>query len=313
MRRRIALALLPLVACTNSPRDDSSFDSGMSASASAGSSSTTEPTDSSGEDSTSTTGDGSSTGNGPGGPILDVGAPDTDGTPGEVAEVFGHSGDILYRMDADTKEVMAVGPFTGVLQGSIIDIALDEDSNMYGTTYGALYAIDKETAECTLIAEGDYPTSLSFVPAGTVDPDVEALVGYVDAEYIRIDVSTGAVTSIGALTDGLQSSGDIVSVKEGGTYLTVTGPGCDTGDCLVEVDPVTGDMIENFGVLPYEQVFGLGFWGGIAYGFARDGILFQIDFFENGTIASTPIMIPGGAQVEWFGAGSTTSAPAVAG
>jgi len=37
-----------------------------------------------------------------------------------------------------------------------------------------------------LIADGDYPTSLSFVPAGTVDPDEEALVGFVDEQYIRI-------------------------------------------------------------------------------------------------------------------------------
>lgn len=308
MRWIALIGLLPVTACESSPRDNTSFETGMSAGSSTSSSS------GSGDDSTgSTSASASSSSSGPGGPNLDVGAPDTDGNPGEVAEVFGHSGNMLYRMNPDTKAVTMVGPFSGVVSGSIIDIALDADSRMFGTAYGALYSIDEQTAECTLIAEGSYPTSLSFVPAGTVDPDEEALVGYVDEEYIRIDVTTGAVTTIGALEGGLASSGDIVSVKDGGTYLTVLGPGCDAGDCIIEVDPATGQLVHNFGVLPYDQVFGLGFWGGIAYGFAREGTLFQIDFLGNDTVSTVPIPIPDGASIEWFGAGSTTSAPPAAG
>ena len=273
-------------------------------------------TDATGETTSAESGTGSSAGvdsTGPDGPSLDVAPPDTDGNAGEIAEVFGHSGDTLYRMNAETKAVTEVGTFTGVVSGSIIDIALDADSRMYGAAYGALYSIDNETAACTLIAEGSYPTSLSFVPAGTVDADVEALVGYVDAEYIRIDVGTGAVTTIGSLSGGLDSSGDIVSVKDGGTYLTVKGPPCTTGDCLVEVDPATGELVQNFGELPWEQVFGLGFWGGTAYGFARDGTLFSVEFMPDDSLSTTPIAIPGGGTIEWFGAGSTTSAPPAAG
>ena len=55
-----------------------------------------------------------------------------------------------------------------------------------------------------------YPNSLSFVPKGTVDPNVEALVGYNGGTYVRIDTVTGAVTSIGNLGSGYSSSGDIV-------------------------------------------------------------------------------------------------------
>jgi len=246
-------------------------------------------------------------GDGGTGPKLDVGSDDT-GSIAETAEVFGHSANILYRLDPDTSEVTEVGPFQGC-DASIIDIALDADSQMYGTAFTSLWRIDRATAECTHIADGSYPTSLSFVPAGTVDPDEEAMVGFVDEEYVRIDTETGAVTPIATLADGLASSGDLVSVKDGGTYLTVFGPGCEVADCIIELDPSDGTILQNFGLLPYDQVFGLAFWAGRAYGFARDGILFEIEFGA-GDVDTTVIQFPSAPNdLEFFGAGSTTSAP----
>ncbi|MCA9651351.1 MAG: hypothetical protein H6712_10750 [Myxococcales bacterium] len=246
-------------------------------------------------------------------PKLDVASPETGEPPMEIAEVFGHSGNVLYRLDPDTNEVNEVGPFVGCDPGSVIDIALDADSRMFGTGYSRLWSIDRMTAQCTEIAQGSYPTSLSFVPAGTVDLAVEALVGFDDADYIRIDTTTGQITTLGTLPGGLVSSGDMVSVIGGSSYLTVRGPGCDTTDCIVEIDPVDGSVIQNFGPLPYDQVFGLAFWAGRAYGFAREGVLFEIDFM-GGNVVTNPIPIPGApANLEWFGAGSTTSAPPVAG
>lgn len=243
-----------------------------------------------------------------GGLILDVASADSGGTIPEVAEVFGHSGDILYRLDPDTNEVEIIGPFMGCT-ASIIDIALDANSQMYGTAFGSLWSIDRTSAQCTLIARGSYPTSLSFVPAGTVDADEEALVGFVDEEYIRIDVATGSITSLGTLSGGLASSGDMVSVNGGGSWLTVVGPGCDSGDCIIEIDPADGTVLQNYGALPYTQVFGLAFWAGRAYGFAREGTLFEIEF-SAGNVVTTPIPIPvAPADLEFFGAGSTTSAP----
>ncbi|MEM7154770.1 MAG: hypothetical protein AAF799_18110 [Myxococcota bacterium] len=240
--------------------------------------------------------------------VLDVGPGDIGSTPPEVAEVFGHSGSELYRLDVDTNEVTSVGPFDGCT-ASIIDIALDADSQMFGTAFGSLWSIDRLTGDCTMIAEGSYPTSLSFVPAGTVDPDREALVGFVDDEYIRIDEQTGQITPLGTLTDGLESSGDMVSVIGGGSFLTVVGPGCDAGDCIIEIDPSNGAVLQNFGPLPYTQVFGLAFWAGRAYGFAREGVLFEIEF-DGGSVTTTVIPFPvAPPDLEFFGAGSTTAAP----
>jgi len=89
----------------------------------------------------------------------------------------------------------------------------------------------------------------------------------------------------------------------------VVGPGCNAGDCIVEIDPADGTVLQNYGALPYEEVFGLAFWAGRAYGFARQGVLFEIEF-NGGSVSTTPIPFPvAPPDLEFFGAGSTTSAP----
>jgi hypothetical protein len=231
--------------------------------------------------------------------------------PAEVNEVYGHSADTLFRLDPKTKAVTEIGKFGGC--GPVIDIALDESSNLFATSYQALYTVDKATAACTEIAKGAYPNSLSFVPKGTVDANVEALVGYEDADYVRIDTKSGAKTTIGTLGGGLRSSGDVVSVKGGKTYLTVKGTGktCTTNDCLVEVDPATGKMLKNWGSIEHHNVFGLSFWGGKIYGFIETGELFEVTFGTS-QLATAVIPMPNKpASLSFWGAGSSTSAPLV--
>lgn len=228
------------------------------------------------------------------------------GPPAGEAEVFAHTGDTLYRLDPLTKAVTTVGGFKGC-DGSVIDIALDKDGVTFGTTFSGLFTIDKKTAQCSHIASGSYPNSLSFVPKGTLDANEEALVGYVGADYVRIDRVTGAISNVGTLGGGYVSSGDVVSVIGGATYLTVRQGGC--GDCIVEVDPKTGAFIKNLGALGHSGVFGLAFWGGSAYGFSDGGQLFQIDLSN---AKATPLAMPGAPSgLKFYGAGSSTSAPLV--
>jgi hypothetical protein len=262
-------------------------------------------------------GPGASTGSAPGQP-----GPDGSTNPGInsgndggsstatlVDEVYGQSGYDLYRLDPTSKAVTHVGAFEGC-NGGVIDIALDADSNLFGTTSKGLYRIDRKTAKCTSIASGDYPNSLSFVPKGTVDANEEALVGYNDDVYVRIDTKSGDVSTIGSLGQGYTSSGDIVSVIGGGTYLTVKGQGCS--DCIVEVNPATGAMKRKLGSLGHKDVFGLAFWAGNAYGFDLEGELFEVNFNGN-SVSTKPISIPKApADLAFWGAGSTTSAPVTA-
>jgi hypothetical protein len=235
--------------------------------------------------------------------------PEAAPPPAPVPVVYAHSADTLYRLDPSTDQVTVVGPFQGCTQ--VIDMALDQNSNAYVTTNTALYKVDLTTAACTQISTGSYPNSLSFVPKGTLDPSAEALVGYFVDQYIRIDVTTGAVTIVGTLTGGYRSSGDIVSVANGGTFLTVKGGPENCDDCLLQVDPKTGALIKSYGSVKHSDVFGLAFWAGTAYGFDNGGKMFSIGY-AGGTLVTTDIAVPNPPpHLSFWGAGSTTAAPPV--
>ena len=242
----------------------------------------------------------------------DEGAPSGDsGSPAPVAVVYAHSADVLYRLDANSKQVAVVGPFSGGCSG-VIDIAIDSASNAYVTTTGDLWRVDLHSAACAHIAAGSYPNSLSFVPKGTLDPNEETLVGYDGSTYIRIDTASGAVTTVGALSGGYSSSGDIVSVIGGGTFLTVKGGSQGCSDCLLQIDPKTGDLVQNYGSIAHGDVFGLAFWGGTAYGFDNGGQIFSIGW-QSGKLVTTDIPVPNPPpMLQFWGAGSTTSAPPTA-
>jgi hypothetical protein len=227
--------------------------------------------------------------------------------PAGTSEVWSHSADTLYRLDPGTKQITVIGRFSGCA-GEVLDIALDAHSNLFATTPTSLQRVDRANARCTKIADGDYPNSLSFVPKGTALADEEALVGYVGSTYVRIDPKTGSVTTIGSLGNaGLESSGDIVSVTNGPTFLTVFGPGC--ADCLVEVSPKTGAITKNWGPLAHSDVYGIAFWAGSVYTFDAAGGLFELTF-TGGKLGTKEIAIPNKtADLRFFGAGSTTSAP----
>jgi glycosidase len=239
------------------------------------------------------------------------GSAGTTSCDGGPAEVFGHSATTLYRVDAVTHDVTKVGNFSCLGLDEMIDIALDKTGQMYGTEELSFVKIDKTTATCQKIATGSFPNSLSFVPAGTVLPNTEALVGYQGSTYVQIDIQSGALSTIGDLNSGsLSSSGDIVSVINGGTYLTVNGTtadGQECGDCVVEVDPKDGHLIQVLGDAGHSNVFGLAFWAGIVYGFDDSGELFSYDVVLK---TSTNISIPmKPAGLSFYGAGSTTCAP----
>jgi hypothetical protein len=185
-----------------------------------------------------------------------------------------------------------------------------------GALGGALVTIDAATAHCEILNRSDsLPTSLTYVPVGTLLPDREALVGYASDRYVQIDPATGTMTQIGLLngaaSGGTQwvSSGDVVSIMGGGTYLTVVpaGGAQPGGDRIVEVNPKTGALVRVIGPTGSDGVLGLGYWGGVAYGFTLDGRLIQIDL---ATGVGTDIPIPNpDPDLAFLGAGTTTIAP----
>lgn len=236
--------------------------------------------------------------------------PMDDGGPPPLmpGEIYGHSSGTLYKLEPYSQVVTVIGPFNGC--SSVIDLAIDKDSKIIATTFDGIYWVDKTNAKCTWIADGAYPNSLSFVPAGILDPNEEVLVGYQNSTYVRISTTTGQITQLGSIGNGYISSGDIVSVKGGGTYLTVKGNEC--GDCLFEVNPKTGAMIKNWGATGFGSVFGIAYWAGSVYGFTNGGKLFEMKFVNNQTLVTTEIPIPNAPSgLSFWGAGSTTIAPIV--
>jgi len=268
-----------------------------------------------GDDSGSVSGGGGDSSVGGGGGDSGIGllgdgagsVPETS-APAPVPVVYAHSPDTLYRLDPNNNQIAVVGPFGGGCS-DVIDLAIDSASNAYVTTSTDLWSLDLTTAACTHIASGSYPNSLSFVPKGTVDPNAEALVGYVDATYVHINTTTGVVQNVGTLSGSYTSSGDIVSVIGGGTFLTVKGGPNNCGDCLLQVNPTTGDLIQDYGSVNHVDVFGLAFWAGTAYGFDNGGDVFSIGW-NNGALVTSNITVPNPPpNLEFWGAGSTTAAP----
>jgi len=244
--------------------------------------------------------------------------------PPAPGKVYAHSAETLYLLEPISKQVTTVGVFD--CGASMVDIAVDRAGKMTGSAAisfnnalgGALVSVDPTDAHCTVLTRGpDLVTSLTYVPEGALVANAEALVGYAEDRYVRVDPATGQLTDIGALNNAASgavrwvSSGDVVSIKDGGTYLTVKAASNPPtgGDRIVEVDPKTGGIKRVIGATGMDDVLGLGYWGGIAYGFTLAGRLIQIDLMNG---AGTVIPIPGAtADLAFYGAGTTTVAPII--
>lgn len=260
-------------------------------------------------------------------PEQDPPLPDGGTPPGFV---YAHTAKNLYLFEPISEKLTLVGPFA-CLEGAdrMLDIALDRDGVMYGTSDNGFLSINATSGACTYVkkdAFADYPNSLSFVPLGTVDATKETLVGYQfdpnttnqATVYSKIDLVTGEMTKIGDLNAPnaaikYKSSGDLIALIRNGNkaFLTVKRVDTDAGagtDSLAEVDPTTGQLIRIVGDIQKSNLYGFGFWAGTGYGFSGQGEILKIDMT---TGAATKIMDlkEDGGVVAWFGAGVKTLAP----
>lgn len=242
--------------------------------------------------------------------------------------VYAHTATTLYLFEPLEKTLTKIGDLSCLNPGDrLLDIALDRDSVMYGTSYEGFLKIDPDDATCSYVKEdrdAQYPNSLSFVPMGTVDKTKEALVGYQFDKnynatvYARIDLETGAMTKIGDLNpDGAaaeyKSSGDLLSTIRNGNkaYLTVTKVSDpDANDLLAEIDPKTGAIKAIVGDIGQRGLYGFAQWAGTAYGFNERGNVIEVDMTTGaGKTLMTLIDDGSGEPAEWYGAGMTTLAP----
>lgn len=207
--------------------------------------------------------------------------------PGNMSTNF------LYRFDPSKKALTTIGPISGDCLTGAWGLAIDSAANAYTqrTDLARLCKIDLNTAVTTLVGTytntpAAYLSALSFVPKGTLDPSHDTLVGYLwdqvnhRTQYVRIDTVTAALTVLGTLPNDDNGNAipamGMTSVNNGGTFITVTtlaviqGQLCGDPDCLLQVDPKTGGIIQNYGEVlgePGHSIRGLAYWAGVVYGF----------------------------------------------
>lgn len=236
--------------------------------------------------------------------------------PKTEAAVYAHTASTLYRLDPEKLDIVEIGAFQttgGSSPGDVTDIALDKDGVMYAITFDALYRVAYKPGppKCTKLASlGQMFNGLTMIPAGMIDADREVLVGVAnDGSWFRVDVKSGAtsatLTRLGAYTGGHASSGDAVGIIGDAVYAT-TKVGLGGPDHVVRVNPKTGAVLADIGAVGVSNLYGVGYWGGVMYGFADDGALYKIDLKTASATAVPLAKKPAGG---WWGAGVTTRAP----
>lgn len=264
-------------------------------------------------------------------PPTDEGGAPIDAPSGGPGRVYAHTKDTLYLFEPVSGSLTPIAPFTfdvAAAKAEVIDLAVDRTGKMFVTTFNDFLSVDPITAKCTWISIAgsiDYPNSLTFVPAGTLDPGKEALVGYASLigepyaqTYVTIDTVTGAMTTKGnmnATKTGPQyrSSGDVVSIIQDGnrTYATVklVTDGAVGTDLLAEVDPVDGHVKRIIGDTKQNNLFGFGYWAGKGFGFSDTGRIIEIDMTNGSSTVLKTLTNDAGMALPWYGAGVTTQAP----
>lgn len=257
-------------------------------------------------------------------PSVEVTIPDAGAVmPAEagVAErvvVYAHTGSDLLSVDPTTLEIRRIGPFVinnnGVQQflNNMSDIAVDSRGAILGLTFTRLLAIDPTSGACTPIATlpvGARFNGLSWLRTGTGEILVATAV---DGNVYRLDPTTGASSVLGRLGQQLISSGDVVSVANYGTLITLRGPSYDPitrrspmGDILARLDPVTG-AATPIGQTGFNRIYGLGFWGNKVFGFTDVGEFILID-----PMTGVGSLVRRDGAFPFWGAGVTTSVPVI--
>ncbi len=231
--------------------------------------------------------------------------------------VYAHSRDTLFTFSPATLTVETVGAFRtgeGEAPPNMLDLAVDAEGAVFTSSADELWRVDPMTAEVTLVGSfglGDQLFALSFLAPGELGAD-EVLIGAANSgDYYRIDRDTASATRLGAYPDGWRSSGDIVSVEGLGTFATVRRDDFPS-DVLVQIlfssDGSSTVVVKGpirSAERDFTQLFGVGYWGRVLYGFSNAGELIEIDRDSGaGSLVTTET-----GTDQFWGAGVTTVVP----
>ena len=172
---------------------------------------------------------------------IDAASPDATVAP---LPLFAASNQMLHELDVDTKTTRLVGPIAqnGGAPIDVDGLAL-HGATLIGLTPGGseLLTIEPATANVTQRRTLTGATSLGGLtvsPAGEIQSDAIVFAGSAD-RLVRINSSTGAVTSVGMFGQGMQFFSDLAWVKNVGLFATLHMGPCATV-CLARINPSTG-------------------------------------------------------------------------
>lgn len=151
---------------------------------------------------------------------------------------------------------VSTGIFTPELNGPVFtDIALSESGQLFGSTFNALYRLDRTLGTSSLV--GSFPASINGL-GFSID---NILYGTGSSGFYQINTTTG-LASLVANIPGFSSSGDLVFNPATGQFLaTSTG----SGDSLWSI-ALDGNATK-IGNIGFSAVYGLFFENGRLYGY----------------------------------------------
>ncbi|HRG94873.1 MAG TPA: hypothetical protein PLR99_01420 [Polyangiaceae bacterium] len=259
----------------------------------------------------------------------DTALPPPPDSGGPTGTIYVQTGVSLQVYDPYSKALKNIGKYACLPDSDFVfDIAVDRDNNVYAVTAEDRFLkVDPLSGACTVIRQGaglDYPLLIAFVPRGSLDAANDALVGFDGELYLRIDLRTGGVTSVGELNppdagNRYAAIGDLIFAGKNGMFLTATpefdAGAADAGDTFIRFDPKTGRRLAIVGTTGgYRNLYGLGYWGGSIFAFTTPGEILKVSPTNAATtlvkrIDGGPPKEGGAPEAVFFGAGSTTVAP----
>lgn len=219
-------------------------------------------------------------------------------TPAQAMSLLHTSTGQVGTIDTST------GVFTSLANGpTLTDIALTENNELFGISFGQLYKVDTNTNSFSLI--GNLGASLN----GLGFDNNDNLYGTGGNRFYQIDTSTGNANLVSNLS-GFSSAGDIVFNPDTNQFLgTSTSP---TNSTLFSI-ALDGTNVE-IGSIGFGNVYGLFFENGNLFGYTANRRQIIMDlatgagtFDNNVTGASGQIF--GAASLPSTGSRTTTPEP----
>jgi len=249
----------------------------------------------------------------------DDGIPDADdpfpndkNLPGKAEgnKVYAHTAGALFTMGVTAPyDIVSIGAFKyDKFAGSMTDVALDRWGVLYGITFGDLFVCNPANAQCYHLASiPQSANGLTFLPPGTLDPNDDTLVAIaISGAWYKVTLlgNQAQFSQMGQYGPGYGSAGDVFSIQGVGTYGATTKSGVNTGNVIVEANPLNGNVVKDLATLTgYTTIYGLAGWQGKIFAFNSNGAVVLIDPDDNSfsLIKSTPH--------SWWGAGVYTVLP----